>query len=197
MSERVDFWFDPLCPFAWVTSRWMKEVEKVREVEVDWHLMSLGILNEHNEDNHHHGDPSSMWMVRVVQAAANEDPANADRLYTALGEVHHEQGVKDRRAAIEQALERAGLSPELAQAAEDESLDPAIRASHDTALEKVGDDVGTPVVAVGGTAFFGPVITRVPRGEEAGAVFDGARALAAYPYFFELKRSRTEMPQVG
>lgn len=194
MTERVDFWFDPLCPFAWVTSRWMKEVEKVREVEVDWHLMSLGILNEHN---HHHGDPSSMWMVRVVQAAANEDPANADRLYTALGEVHHEQGVKDRRAAIEQALERAGLSPELAQAAEDESLDPAIRASHDTALEKVGDDVGTPVVAVGGTAFFGPVITRVPRGEEAGAVFDGARALAAYPYFFELKRSRTEMPQVG
>ncbi|MCB4207379.1 DsbA family protein [Arthrobacter sp. UM1] len=197
MTDRVDFWFDPLCPFAWVTSRWMKEVEKVRDVEVDWHLMSLGILNENNEDNHHHGDSSSMWMVRVVQAAVDENPANADRLYTALGEVHHEQGVKDRREAMEKALDRAGLSPELVKAAEDESLDAKIRTSHDAALEKVGDEVGTPVVAVGGTAFFGPVITRVPRGDAAGELFDGARTLAAYPYFFELKRSRTEMPQVG
>ncbi|GAA1348116.1 DsbA family protein [Falsarthrobacter nasiphocae] len=196
MSERVDFWFDPLCPFAWATSRWIKEVEQVRDIEVEWHIMSLGILNENNPDNHHHGDPTSMWMVRVVQAAAELDPANIDTLYTALGEVLHNEGVEDRTEVIRQALDRAGLPAELAEAAEDESRDGAIRASHEEALKRVGDEVGTPVVAIADTAFFGPVITRVPRGEDAGRMFDAARTLAGFPHFFELKRSRTEDPKV-
>jgi 2-hydroxychromene-2-carboxylate isomerase len=194
MTEHVDFWFDPLCPFAWVTSRWIKEVEQVRDLDVTWNIMSLGILNEDNPDNHHHGDDSSMWLVRVVQAAVNEDPANADTLYTAMGEIHHNEGVQDREEVIVKALERAGLPASLKDAAQDESLDVAIRASHDEALKRVGSDVGTPVVAVGGAAFFGPVLTKIPRGELAGELFDAARTLGAYPQFFELKRSRTEFP---
>ena len=194
MTEHVDFWFDPLCPFAWVTSRWIKNVEQVRDIEVTWKIMSLGILNENNPDNHHHGDPTSMWMVRVVQAAANADPSSVDRLYTALGEVHHNGGVSDRAEAIRQGLEKAGLDASLADAAEDSSLDEQIRVTHQEALDRVGGDVGTPVLGLKDAAFFGPVLTRIPKGEEAGELFDAAVTLGGYPHFFELKRTRTENP---
>ncbi|WP_417220971.1 DsbA family protein [Arthrobacter sp.] len=200
MSEKtsVDFWFDPICPFAWATSRWILEVEKVRDITVNWHVMSLAVLNEDKDvDPEYRKGLESAWApVRVIIAAAEaHGEAVIGDLYTAMGELIHYEGVKDRAQVVERALERVGLPAELAQAAETDAHDTALRASHDEGISKVGQDVGTPVVALNGTAFFGPVITRVPEGEEAGRLFDASVTLASFPYFFEIKRSRTENPQ--
>lgn len=200
MSEKtsVDFWFDPICPFAWATSRWILEVEKVRDISVNWHVMSLAVLNEDKDvdEDYRKGLESAWGPVRVIiAAAAAHGTEMVGRLYTAMGELIHYEGVKDRAEVIERALERVGLPAELIQAAETDAHDAALRASHEEGISKVGQDVGTPVVALNGTAFFGPVITRVPSGEEAGRLFDASVTLASFPYFFEIKRSRTEMPQ--
>ncbi|GAA1358534.1 Rv2466c family mycothiol-dependent reductase [Arthrobacter rhombi] len=200
MSEKtsVDFWFDPICPFAWATSRWILEVEKVRDISVNWHVMSLAVLNEDKDvdEDYRKGLESAWGPVRVIIAAAAAHGTEVvGRLYTAMGELIHYEGVKDRAEVIERALERVGLPAELIQAAETDAHDAALRASHEEGISKVGQDVGTPVVALNGTAFFGPVITRVPSGEEAGRLFDASVTLASFPYFFEIKRSRTEMPQ--
>lgn len=200
MSEKtsVDFWFDPICPFAWATSRWILEVEKVRDITVNWHVMSLAVLNEDKDvdEDYRKGLESAWGPVRVViAAAAAHGPAVVGQLYTAMGELIHYEGVKDRGEVISRALERVGLPAELAQAADSSEHDEALRASHEEGISKVGQDVGTPVVALNGTAFFGPVITRVPEGEEAGRLFDASVTLASFPYFFEIKRTRTESPQ--
>ena len=200
MSEKtsVDFWFDPICPFAWATSRWILEVEKVRDISVNWHVMSLAVLNEDKDvdEDYRKGLESAWGPVRVIIAAAAAHGTDViGQLYTAMGELIHYEGVKDRAEVVERALERVGLPAELAQAAETDAHDAALRASHEEGISKVGQEVGTPVVAINGTAFFGPVITRVPTGEEAGRLFDASVTLASFPYFFEIKRSRTEMPQ--
>ncbi|MBM6621275.1 DsbA family protein [Micrococcaceae bacterium RIT802] len=200
MSEKtsVDFWFDPICPFAWATSRWILEVEKVRDIAVNWHVMSLAVLNEDKDvdEDYRKGLESAWGPVRVIIAAAEAHGSGVvGELYTAMGELIHYEGVKDRAQVVERALERVGLPAELAQAAETDAHDAALRASHEEGISKVGQDVGTPVVALNGTAFFGPVITRVPEGEEAGRLFDASVTLASFPYFFEIKRSRTENPQ--
>lgn len=201
MSEKthVDFWFDPVCPFAWATSRWVLEVEKVRDIEVAWHVMSLSVLNDGREglSDHYREFVAKGWgPVRVLIAAAQKhgDAVLGD-LYTAMGELLHYEKVEDYSEVISRALAKVGLEPELADAATGTEHDQALKASHENGISQVGQDVGTPVMALNGTAFFGPVITRVPVGEEAGKLFDAAVTLASFPYFFEIKRSRTESPQ--
>ena len=194
-KQHVDFWFDPLCPWAWMTSRWMEEVVRVRDVEVDWKIISLGILNEDNPDNHHHGRQDSMWLVRVVEAAAQQHGDEyRKKLYDAMGTRRHPRGMEDLEQIITESLAEVGLPAELASAKDSTDYDAALRASTDEARAVAGKDIGTPVIAVNGTGFFGPVFTPAPKGEEAGKVWDGALALASYPGFYELKRGREKGP---
>jgi 2-hydroxychromene-2-carboxylate isomerase len=198
MSERntAEFWFDPLCPWAWMTSRWMMEVEKVRPVDVTWSVMSLAVLNHGRElpDDYRAMMDRAWGPVRVVMATrAKVGDEIVKPLYDALGERIHHRG-EDLDVAIVGALEDLGLPAELAEAATSDEHDDVLRASHQRAIDLVGDDVGTPVVAVDGVAFFGPVVSPAPKGEAAGRLWDGCVLVAGTPGFFELKRSRTVGP---
>jgi 2-hydroxychromene-2-carboxylate isomerase len=198
VKNKADFWFDPLCPFAWITSRWIGEVEGVRDIETQWHVMSLAVLNEGRdlEPGYRESMDNAWGMVRVIVAAQEQHgKGTVKALYDAMGTLIHEQGEKDRDLVISKALAECGLPASLAGAAATDAYDPQLRASHEEGISLVGQDVGTPVVAFNGTAFFGPVLTRIPRGEEAGRLWDATTAIASYPHFFELKRSRTERPE--
>lgn len=194
----VDFWFDPLCPWAWMTSRWMLEVEKVRRVSPSFQVMSLAYLNEGKEDlsESYRDFLEHAWEpVRVIMAAAH---AEGDEvvlpLYTAMGNRIHLEGRTADRALFEESLEEVGLPKKLADAMNDSSYDDDIRKSHHRGMDQVGQEVGTPVISVEGVAFFGPVVTPAPKGEDAGKLWDGVLLVAGTPGFYELKRSREKGP---
>lgn len=193
-TPHADFWFDPRCPFAWITSRWILEVEQVRDVEVRWHVMSLAYLNQDKDisDDYRKMLETAWGPVRVLVAAEQKYGDHVLLpLYTAMGTRIHIEKRETDRAMIEESLLDAGLSVELADAMDDTFLDDAVAKSHHEGMDAVGDDVGTPTIHLNDVAFFGPVLTKSPRGEEAGKLWDGCVAVASYPFFFELKRSRT------
>lgn len=192
-KTQADFWFDPACPFAWITSRWILEVEKVRDVEVTWHIMSLAYLNQDKEISEEYREfLATAWQpVRVCMAVQEKyGQEKLAELYTALGTRRHVEKKEFTREVIEDALSSVDLPVELADAMDDSSYDESIATSHHEGMDQVGNEVGTPTIAMNGSAFFGPVISKAPKGEEAGRLWDGFQLVTAYPYVYELKRAR-------
>ncbi len=197
-SQVADFWFDPLCPWAWMASRWILNAAEVRPIDVRWHVMSLAYLNQDKDDlsDQYRELMKEAWgPVRVCIAAEQEyGPDVLLPLYTALGTRFHLEKKSRDRATIEEALAEAGLPTSLADAADTDQYDDALKKSHHAGMDQVGMDVGTPVISVEGVAFFGPVVTPAPKGEAAGVLWDGVLDVAGTPGFYELKRTRSVGP---
>jgi 2-hydroxychromene-2-carboxylate isomerase len=195
------FWFDPVCPWAWITSRWMHEVTNVRDVAVEWRLMSLRMLNETTPGYDPAKATGHAYGLRAQRVAAAARQRHGDdavpRLYTELGTLLHPEKAPRDDVTLASALARAGLPATLVQAAGDETYDAAVRAEHDEGVALAGSDVGTPILAVDGNAVFGPVVTPIPRGEAAGRLWDGVQLVVATDGFFELKRGRDREPEVA
>jgi 2-hydroxychromene-2-carboxylate isomerase len=211
-SSDLRFWFDPVCPFAWMTSKWVRTVAAQRQYDVEWRFISLRQLNAHVDYDSHFppeyeaGHTAGLRLLRVcARTRAEHGTEPVGRLYRALGQriweqQHDDADVAGRAPAIAaEALAEAGLPAELADALEDDSFDAEIQASTDEALSLTGKDVGTPILHFqppAGVAFFGPVISRLPSEQEAVALWDHVVGLAAFPGFAELKRSLRELPQL-
>jgi len=193
----VEMWFDPICPWAWMTSRWLMDVEQVRDIEVTWSVMSLAVLNAGRElpADYREKMERAWGPVRVIiAAAASHGQAVVKPLYDAMGTAIHLGGEKDYDTVVARALREVGLPADLVRFAGSSEMDAALRASHQRAMDLVGDDVGTPVVCVEDVAFFGPVVSPAPTGQDAGRLWDGCLLVAGTPGFFELKRTRTIGP---
>ena len=196
-KDNVRMWFDPACPWAWMTSRWLMEVEKVRDVEVSWQVMSLSVLNDKRDlsPGYRKLMEKAWGPVRVLTAARQQHGDEVVKpLYDAMGTRIHLRKFRDYAKVVAESLEEVGLPAELAKAATQKKWDAELRRSHKSGISLVGTDVGTPVIAVGDTAFFGPVVTPAPKGEAAGRLWDGTLLVARTPGFYELKRSRTQGP---
>ena len=195
MTKTVDLWVDPICPWAWITSRWLLEAAEVRNFEVNFHVMSLSILNDGRDLSEKSvAMLAKAWGPVRVLIAAQERHGNeiVELLYSAMGTRYHVQGEKELDQMITNALRDAGLEADLAGAASSTEFDKALRVSHHEGMDPVGYDVGTPVIHVGDVAFFGPVVTPAPKGEAAGQLFDGVMLVASTPGFYEIKRTRTD-----
>jgi protein-disulfide isomerase-like protein with CxxC motif len=195
----VELWFDPLCPWAWITSRWLLEVAEVRPIAPTFHVMSLAHLNRDRRPDGDRAAEDAAWgPVRVAVAAAQQAGESVlGAFYTALGTRIHVEGRAPDHALLAEALREVGLPGDLADAMDDPGYDDAVRKSHDRGIDRVGTEVGTPVISVEGTAFFGPVVTPAPRGEAAGRLWDGVLLVAHTPGFFEIKRTRDRGPEFG
>ena len=197
MKKEAEFWFDPLCPWAWMTSRWILEVEKVRDIEVRWNLFNLAYLNRNKEvpEDYKAELINSWYCTRVIAGAQNlRGDSITLPLYTAISSRIHLKKMDITEQLFKDSLIEVGLSESLSAAMNDESLDVKIIESHERGIKLVGNDVGTPIIAIEGTAFFGPVISPAPKGEEAGKLWDGVVGVASYRGFFEIKRSRNVGP---
>ncbi|MFM8404375.1 MAG: DsbA family protein [Actinomycetota bacterium] len=196
-KTKAEFWFDPVCPWAWMTSRWILEVEKVRDISVKWNLFSLAHLNRDKElpEDYKSRLIRSWQATRVIAAAQKAKGAEITLpLYTAISSRIHLKKMEVGIELFEEALTEVGLDASLAQAMNDDSFNAVIIESHERGIALVGNDVGTPIISVSGAAFFGPVISPAPKGEAAGKLWDGVVGVAGYPGFFEIKRSRTVGP---
>ena len=196
MTQHVDMWFDSVCPWAWMTSRWLLEVEKVRDVEVQFHVMSLSVLNEGRDlpEGYLQLLEKAWAPARVALAVQRDHPEKMTAYYTAIGTMIHPGEAELTDATIAAALAEVGLPAELVELGHTDAADDELRASHHQGMDPVGDEVGTPVVHLNGLALFGPVISPAPKGEQAGDLFDGFAKLTAYPGFFEAKRTRMVGP---
>jgi len=197
VADVADLWFDPVCPWAWITSRWLLEVARVRPVEPRFHVMSLSVINEGRDlSADYRASMEKAWgpvRVCVAAARAHGQEVLAD-LYTALGTRFHNKGMPNERTTVEDALQEVGLPVGLADAMDSTAFDEELRASTAVAMDKVGLEVGTPVICVGDIAIFGPVVSPAPKGEAAGRLWDGLVLVAGTDGFFELKRTRTRKP---
>lgn len=196
-TDTVEFWFDPICPWAWLTSRWMLEVEKQRPVDIHWNVMSLSVLNKDRDVPEKYKEllATGWGPVRIcIAAAARHGDEVLGRLYTALGNRFHLDKQPRERSTYVAALSEVGLETDLADAAESTDYDDALIKSHHAGMDQVGYEVGTPVISFNGVAFFGPVVTPAPKGEAAGKLWDGVLAVASTDGFYELKRSRDRDP---
>ncbi|MDH2903850.1 MAG: disulfide bond formation protein DsbA [Actinomycetota bacterium] len=198
MTQSVDLWVDPICPWAWITSRWLLETQKVRDVDVRFHTMSLAVLNEGRQMSEEYVDLMRRAWGPVRIMTAIEDKYGNSKLepfYSAFGQRYHLGAQRDDLLETARlALIDAGLEESLVDAAVSDEFDEDLKLSHFAGMNPVGFDVGTPVIHVGEVAFFGPVVTPAPRGEAAGTLFDGVVAVASTPGFYELKRTRSEGP---
>lgn len=197
VTPTVEFWFDPICPWCWMTSRWASEVAQLRGFEISWHPISLQILNEGNDvGDHAEGMRMGLRLGRIVEAARRAHGEGIiDKLYTAFGTRIHPGAQKDFDVIVGESLNELGLADTLRAAADDDSLDVQLRANTDHAMAIAGPDVGVPIISVNGNAFFGPVVTPAPQGEQALQLWDGIVMAAGVQGFFELKRGRTTGPQ--
>ncbi|MEI6854763.1 MAG: DsbA family protein [Acidimicrobiaceae bacterium] len=197
MTQQVDLWVDPACPWAWVTSRWLLEAQKVRDIDVKFHVMSLAVLNDGREMPEKYVDlMQKAWRPVRVLIAAEQRHGNevVEKLYSAMGSQYHIKSEKDIDVLISESLKEAGLEADLADAQHSTDFDEALKKSHHQGMDPVGMDVGTPVIHFGDVAIFGPVVTPAPKGEAAGKLFDGVSLVAGTPGFYELKRTRTVGP---
>ena len=197
MTTTVDFWFDPTCPWAWMTSRWLLEVEKVRDVEVTFHVMSLSVLNDGRDlPEDYLAHMKDAWLPARA-ALLVEQRHGSEKLrdfYTEIGTRFHLRQEPETPDVVRAALAAVGADEEIADLAQTDAFDDDLRRSHHEGMDPVGDEVGTPVLRINGMSLFGPVISPAPKGEEAGSLFDGVEKVTAYPGFFELKRTRTVGP---
>jgi 2-hydroxychromene-2-carboxylate isomerase len=200
----VEQWFDPMDPWSWVVSRWLTEVSQVRDIELGFHVMSVAVVNAERDIPEQYRDDPEAYLERMkrswgpvrVAAAAVEQAGEKvlGDLYTALGVRIHEQGDKDFAAVVRSALAVVGLPAELADAATSDEYDELVKAGTQEAMTAVGMEIGTPILRIDGNAFFGPVVSAIPRGEDAGRLFDALAVLASYPHVSEVKRARIAEP---
>ena len=198
MTTKAEFWFDPSCPWAWITSRWILEVQAQRDIEVKWNIFSLAVLNEGRELKPEYRERiDKTWgPVRVIAAAKKKNGYEVVLpLYTEIGTLFHPGAKPVAKETISEALQNQKLDSSLIDYYDTNDFDQDLRDSTKAGLDLVGDDVGTPIISIEGVAFFGPVLTPAPKGSEALKLWDGVLAAASLPGFFELKRTRTARPQ--